>query len=266
MILTHENYYEPSMEYMSSTIYKEFCGILGRSGCQVKSLEKLRGNWIEEPTNAMIEGSYVDAHFSGNMDVFRAKNPDIFTQKGELKAQYKKMDVLIQRIERDSFFMSTLAGQKQVIMTAEMFGCKWKCYIDSYAPGKFITDLKTSGDFMKAYWIKDLGYINFIQYWGYDIQMAIYQKIVEINTGKKLPCFISVVSKDDFPDIEVIQIGQRSLDDMIIEVENNMPFILALIKGDIQPDRCERCDYCKHTKVLTKPILSSNLILNFEQG
>ena len=43
-------------------------------------------------------------------------------------------------------------------------------------------------------------------------------------------------------------------------VENNVPKIQALKNGTFKPIRCDVCDYCKHTKVLTKPILYTDLL------
>ena len=49
---------------------------------------------------------------------------------------------IIARIERDEYFMKYMSGQKQVIMTGELFGAKWKIKIDSYIPDVAIVDLK----------------------------------------------------------------------------------------------------------------------------
>ena len=86
--------------------------------------------------------------------------------------------------------------------------------------------------------------MNFITYWGYDLQGAIYQKIVEINTGKKLPFKIAAASKEEYPDIAVIQVEQSLMDAALAEVESNVPKILALKNGEIEPMRCEMCDRC----------------------
>lgn len=83
--------------------------------------------------------------------------------------------------------MRHMAGQKQIIMTGELFGAKWKIKMDSYFPDTLIVDLKCMKSLREANFLKDFGYLDFIRYWGYDIQGAVYQKIVEINTGKKLP-------------------------------------------------------------------------------
>ena len=112
----------------------------------------------------------------------------------------------------------------------------------------------------KTFYHADVGNMNFLHEWGYYIQGAVYQRVVEINTGKKLPFFIAAVSKEKEPDIQVIACEQSLLDDALAEVESNVPKILALKNNEIDPIRCEQCDYCKHTKVLKVPIWSSDLI------
>ncbi len=66
----------------------------------------------------------------------------IFKKDGGLKADYVKANEIIARIERDKYFMRYMSGQKQVIMTGELFGAKWKIKIDSYIPDAAIVDLK----------------------------------------------------------------------------------------------------------------------------
>lgn len=266
MILTAENYFskEADMEYLSVSQYKKFCGCLGRTGCEAKALAELKGEWEDEKSTALLVGSYVDAHFEGTLDLFKAQNPEIFTQKGTLKAEYKRAEEVINRIERDPYFMAHMQGQKQVIMTFELFGVKWKIKIDSYFPDKLIVDLKTTKSIGDSFYVADYGHIDFIRNWGYDIQGAIYQKGVEIVTGKKLPFKIAAASKEEFPDIDIIQVEQSLMDGALVEVEKNVPRIMALKKGEFDPVRCGKrdCNYCKHTKVLNHSIWSSELVVN----
>lgn len=262
-VLTADNYYsaEADKRYMSVHQYLDFVGHMGVQGCEAKAVAKLNEQWQEETTTAMLVGSYVDAYFEGTLDEFMKEHPDCFTQKGELKATYKKAEKMIARVEQDEYFMKSLSGDKQVIMTGYLFGCEWKIKMDSYLPGEAIVDLKTSADIHKAWKVQDYGYASFIEYWGYTLQLAVYQKIVEINTGKKLPCYISVVTKEDVPDYEVVFVDQLTLDHALNEIEMNMPTVLMVKNGDVEPVRCEKCDYCKSTKVLKGAIHYQDLIL-----
>jgi hypothetical protein len=261
-VLTADNYYskEADMKYMSVHQYLDFVGHMGVHGCEEMAMAKLKGEFEQETTTAKLVGSYVDSYFEGTLEQFKQEHPECFTQKGELKASFKQAEKMIERCEKDSYFMSTMQGEKQVIMTAYLFGCEWKIKMDSYLPGKAIVDLKTSADIHKAWKVQDYGYASFVEYWGYTLQMAVYQKVVEINTGKKLPCYISVVTKEDSPEIAVINIDQMTLDHALNEIEMNMPSVLMVKSGEAETVRCEKCDYCKATKVLKGAISYMDLI------
>ena len=261
-VLTAENYYskEADMKYMSVHQYLDFVGHMGVHGCEEMAMAKLKGEFEQETTTAMLVGSYVDSYFEGTLEQFKQEHPECFTQKGELKASFKQAEKMIERCEKDSYFMSTMQGEKQVIMTAYLFGCEWKIKMDSYLTGKAIVDLKTSSDIHKAWKVQDYGYASFVEYWGYTLQLALYQKVVEINTGKKLPCYISVVTKEDSPEIAVINIDQMTLDHALNEIEMNMASVLMVKSGEVEPFRCEKCDYCKATKVLKGAISYMDLI------
>jgi hypothetical protein len=153
-----------------------------------------------------------------------------------------------------------MSGQKQAIMTGEMYGSKWKIKMDSYLPGTAIVDLKIMASITDLKWVRDLGYLDFVRYWGYDIQGAVYQKIVEQNTGTKLPFFIAAATKEDEPDIRVIRIDQRYLDEALTVVEYNMPRILMVKKGEVTPDKCELCACCRRNRVLKGYISITDLM------
>lgn len=261
-VLTKENYYsaEADKRYMSIHQYFDFVGTLGNRGCEERAMAKLRGEYKEETSKALLVGSYVDCFFEGTLDEFKKEHPDIFTRQGELKAEYKQAEKMIARCLKDDYFMQTMSGEKQKIFTAYMFGCDWKCKLDSYIPGVAIVDLKTSADIHRAWRVEDYGYVSFPMFWGYVSQLSAYQKIVEINTGEKLPCYISVVTKEESPEIAVINIDQTTLDDALNQIEMNMPTVLAVKNGEIPPTRCEKCNWCKATHKITKPISMMDLI------
>lgn len=261
MELTSLNYYsqEVNKEYLSVSQYKNFIGSLGRNGCEYKALEELYGRWRSKKSTAMMVGQFVDSYFEGSLSCFKKENPDMFTQKGELKAPFKKAEEIISRIERDSYFMKYMSGQKQVIMSGELFGAKWKIKIDSYIPDVAIVDLKVMESITDLKWVKDFGYTDFVRYWNYDIQGAVYQEIVKQNTGKKLPFYIAAASKQDEPDIRIIHVTDNYLQEALNMVEANLPRVLRVKSGEETPDRCELCDCCRHSRVLKKPISIADL-------
>lgn len=256
MQLTSENYYsrEADLEFMSVSQFKDFNGTYGKVACEFEAVEKMHRRWEPKKSAAMLVGSYVDSYFEGSLDQFKKENPEVFTQKGELKASFKKAEEIIARIERDAYFMKYMSGEKQAIMTGELFGTPWKIKMDSYIPDVAIVDLKVMSSITELKWVKDFGYLDFVRFWGYDIQGAVYQKIVEINTGKRLPFYIAAATKENEPDIRIIQITQNYLDEALHVVEACLPRILRVKSGEMLPDKCELCDCCRHNRVLTKPI------------
>lgn len=247
-MLTRENYFnqENEMKYFGSTQIKSFLN------CEAETLAKLRGEFVAEKSTALLVGSYVDSHFEGSLELFRAQHPEILKRDGSLKADYVQADNIINRIERDEMFMRYMGGEKQVIMTADLFGHPFKIRIDSYHEGKAIVDLKVMKDFAPVY-KKELGLVSFVDAWGYDIQGAIYQAVVEKNTGKKLPFIIAAATKQkDATDIGLFEIPQYQLNAALKIVENHIDYFADLKAGKIEPKRCESCIYCRETKKLTK--------------
>lgn len=271
MEVTQENYYSPEVnrEYMSFHNWLLFHGCDGIPACEARAVAVMNGDYLDGKENtAFLIGSYVDSWFDGTLDRFRAENPSLFVskgqKKGELKAVYKIAEIMIERCSRDRLFMAYMSGEKQRIFTAEMFGCKWKCKLDSYIPGKCIVDLKTTREMHKQFYVPDIGHVDFISYYGYIYQLAIYQEIVRINTGEKLPCFIAAVSKSEHPEIKLIHVDDLSLFDALSEVRNSCEntSILDVWRGKVEPLRCGSigCHYCIDTEVLTGTINYKDLI------
>ena len=261
-VLTNDNYYSPeaNWRYMSVHQYLDFVGHMGVHGCEKRAMASLNGTYEKEKTTPMLVGSYVDSYFEGSLDQFKKENPDIFTQKGELKAAYKQAEKMIARAEKDEKFMAYMSGEKQVIKTGYLFGCDWKIKIDSYIPGKAIVDLKTTSDLHKAWRVQDYGYASVAEYWAYTVQMAVYQKIVEIDTGEKLPCILAFVTKEDSPELKLCYIDQMTLDHALNEVEMNMTSVLMVKNGEVEPIPCGKCDYCKATEPIEEVINIADLI------
>jgi hypothetical protein len=245
MILTAENYHsiEMNMQYMGASQYKAF------EECEAMALAEVKGEYVKEKSVSLLVGSYVDAHYEKTLDLFKAKNPEIFTQKGELKSDYKHAEYIIERLERDAMFQEFMSGQKQVIKTGLIMGIPFKIKIDSYHEGKKIVDLKVMKDF-EGIW-KDGLKLPFVEAWKYDIQAAIYQFI----EGNNLPFYIAAATKQKpEPDLTILSIPQNRLDYCFGVVMENVQRYADIKKGLIVPTRCEKCDYCKSTKVLTEII------------
>lgn len=240
MILTNENYYssEANREYMSVSQYKDF------RKCEAAALATLNGEWERPKTTALLVGSYVDSYFEGTLAQFRANTPELFKKGGLLKSEFIQAEDIITLLGRDQMFMNYMAGQKQVILTRELFGTPWKIKIDSYHPGEMIVDLKVMRSMERI-----MGK-SFVEHWGYDLQMAIYAAV----EGNDLETYLAVVTKQDPSDKEIIHIPKWRREELLSEVERSMPRILAVKSGFVAPQRCGVCEYCRATKILTEPI------------
>lgn len=255
MILTQENYYskEADRKYLSVSQFKDFHGTYAYGGCESMAMAKLNGKYETEPSTAMLIGSYVDAYFEGTLTDFMVNTPQIFTNKGDLRADYKQAEQIIAFAEKDELFMRYLVGdgQAQVIVTGEIDGVKWKGKLDRLHKGIAIVDGKVIASIREKIWCPDLSSkINFIDAYGYLFQAAVYQELWYQMSGEKLPFFIAALTKEKVTDKEIIQIPQTQMDMALNEIRLNQKHIVALKNADYPPKRCGKCDYCKSTKML----------------
>lgn len=255
MNLTRRNYFskKANREFMSVSQFKSF------ERCQNAALAEIKGKFEREKTTALLVGSYVDAYFDGTLGNFIRENPDIFKKDGTLKADYMQAEEIIKRILRDKLFMEYATGGKnQVIMTGNIAGVPVKIMMDSYHPGKMIVDRKIMRDFESVF-VEDKGLLPWFEAWGYDLQGAVYQEIVRQNTGEKLPFYLAAATKEKVTDFDIVHISQNMLDFAMERFVYNAPTFDAIKHGIIEPERCEKCDYCKMSKVLTEPTETDDL-------
>lgn len=257
MILTNDNYFsqEANLEYMSVSQFKLF------ETCSAAAMAELRGEYERETTTSLLVGTYADARFDGTLDVFKTNHPEMYKRDGSLKAEYIQAEQIINRIERDTLFMKYMSGEKQVIMTGNISGIKVKIKIDSLLPDR-IVDMKIMKDFAPVF-VEGQGRLPWFEAWRYDLQGAIYQEIVRQNTGKKLPFYLAAATKEKVPDIGIFLIEDELLEYELSQFKTNAPVYDAMKKGILEPERCEHCNYCKATKVLTNEnIVKSGDLIN----
>ncbi|BFH16403.1 PD-(D/E)XK nuclease-like domain-containing protein [Paenibacillus melissococcoides] len=262
--LNSSNYYsaEANWEYMSNSQYKDF------RACEAMAMAKLEG-WQEPPSDALLLGSYVHAYFEGAeaFESFKVATPELISSKGptkgKLKCQYRDAEAMISALENDPLCMFLLQGQKEVIMSAEFTGTWWKIKMDNYAPDRLrFSDIKTVQNISKETWDPENGYVSFVEAQGYVTQMALYAEIERRKLGRDgwIEPYIVAVSKEDPPDKAAISINAYDIQRALDEVERYMPRILTVKSGQEEPERCERCRYCRGTKVLNRIIHYSELI------
>ncbi|APB77427.1 hypothetical protein PPYC2_21835 [Paenibacillus polymyxa] len=260
MKLTKSNYFsqEANRHYMSVSQFKSFLPSYG--GCEAQAIAKINGEYEQPAITAFMEGHYVHAWNEGKLEDFKADNPEMYSSRGatagQLKANFQHCNKMIEVLEGDPLVMKALAGEKEVIMTADMFGIPWKVMLDSYQPQTGIfADLKALKEMDGKWWNKDAGvYENFLQHYGYTIQMSVYAEVEKRFTGRKdwlLPHMV-VVTKQNPPDHEIIYFDYDIIEQSLSIVKNNIERVKEVKSGQTEPVRCERCEYCRKTKKIDR--------------
>lgn len=261
--LTDDNYFskDADKQYMSVSQYKSFLPLY--HGCEAKAVAKINGLWKDQESTALLVGSYVHSNFEGTLGTFKSEHPQIFTAKGELKSEFKVANEMINALESDESVMNIMKGSKEKIYTFELFSTPWKIKVDVENEDEgYIVDIKTTRDLDKQ-WVEIDGKnvkVTFVEAWGYLIQATVYKTGISIvkNTSD-IDFFIVAVTKQSPPDKVVLYFTEDDFEKTLQEIEFNLPHIIAVKNGDIEPTRCEKCDYCRSTKKLDKAIHWSEL-------
>ncbi len=259
--LNHKNYYSLGMDrqYMSVSLLKKF------DQCEADAMAYLKGEYTSFPTAAMLVGSYTHAAFESDEEFAKFKekhNSSIFKKRGGKYADYEQADLMIETLKSDQFAMFAMEGEKEQIYTANVFGIDWKMKVDSVNhERKLFTDLKTTRNIHERSWSEKYdGWVSFIERWDYILQVAMYRKIIEANTGKLYTPYIVAVSKEKIPNKAVIYFDESRFDFEYEWVQMKLERINDVRSNEVDPIRCEKCDYCKSTKKLSEPIEVGELI------
>jgi hypothetical protein len=259
MILTSENYYsrEANEEYLSSTQYKSFMD------CEARSLAELRGEYEPEEKEAYLVGNYLHSYFSGDLEKFVSEHPEIISSrgatKGDLKAPFKLAQDMVDVLADDQKAMFYLQGRSEVPIIGEIYGVRWKGKADKINDGlNYILDLKTTKSINEFAWSTKLGKrVSFIEQYDYFVQVAVYSELErQMRDGKEWKDFYMLaVSKEKHPDHALIDCTDK--DRVAAELEQikaNQGRIVKIKKGEIEPVRCNHCEYCRATKRIDKPV------------
>lgn len=233
MKLSDDTYYgkEANQAFFSVSQYKDFCK------CEAMAMAKIRGEFEQPTTKAMLIGTLVDRWFEGTLEQLRQESPNIFyCRNGALRADFRKADQIVKRVQRDERFMQYMSGERQKILTFEMLGAVWKMKMDSFVSEICVTDLKVVQNFKS------------LAFWRYDIQGAAYIEGVRIALGQDLPFYLAAVTKEAVPNFDIFQVDRPTLDMALREIERNMPRFIAVKAGLEEPHYCGVCDYCKSVK------------------
>ena len=288
MKLTNRNYYnkEANISFMSASQFKDF------RKCEAMAMAMLKGEYESQSSKALLLGSFVDEMLTGTKkskekfivenraDLFQKSSNLVKCSEEELAALLKEPSFhlfsadnkpyaeivqaleTIERIKRQPLMMKHFKSRHQVIMTGEIAGVPFKIKMDNYKAGEFISD----GKYMASLRSPNL-FELMVKFWGYDIQGAIYQEIVRQNTGKRLPFYLDIATKEIPSHLAVAEVNQYDLDEALDVVKAWAPRYQAIKNGEIQPERCGEyhCSYCTETIQITEPVDSNYLGLSPKQ-
>lgn len=270
MELTRDNYYTPEADFafMSCSQYQAW------NECEAKELAKLQGRWVDEEKEAFLVGNYFHSHFESpeaheqfckeHFDrIFKTKTvkgkggrPDAVIVTGKY-APYEQADKMIAVAEADPLIKSLIdmPGENEKIMVGNIAGVPWRIRLDKYiAAGRMIIDYKTCANISELKWSEALREkVTFIDAYGYMMRAAVYSEIEKqnANSGEDAPFIIIAISKQDYPDKEVLMLNHRQRYDYELEqIKKRLPMIQAIKEGRVKPKRCGCCDYCRATKKL----------------
>lgn len=252
--LTAENYYsqDADRDYMSVSQLKGFMQ------CEAQAMAKLNG-WEQADKKALLMGNFLHSYFESPEAhrAFKDAHPEILTKREprHLLKEFSTAQAMTNRLDKDPDFHALYdPGDKEVIVTGKLADVDWMGKLDCITPAKQdVFDLKTTADIHKRIWIPDDvhgHYGGFVEAYGYDMQMAVYQELTRQTFGISPEMHIIAVSKQTPCDIAGIDIQQSDLDAALGRVLDYIPTVLAVKAGAREPERCEQCEYCRETKTL----------------
>jgi len=185
----------------------------------------------------------------------------MFTKALTLRAEYLLANTMIDCLQEDLFVMSYLDGEKEKILTAEMFGTPWKIMMNVHGiVPRQIVDLITTRSIVERVWDESTkAYLSFVELYKAPLKAAIYSEVERLAMGRASEDWsefmMVAVSKENYPDKAVINMTNPTrLAAELAAVQAAMPRLIALKAGLEEPIRCGNCNYCRSTKVLNKVI------------
>jgi hypothetical protein len=277
MIITPGNYHSPE----ANREYKSCSQIKTAIDCGSRWLAERNGEYVRPESDALLHGSYVDIALTEpeSMGEFIEENYEDLHKKDIKKdieagiRRYKKLqsvldlDSCINRARRDPVFIDYLTGKYQEIIVIEDFhGHAFKCKLDvlqfpvDIGDNGREVDLKTCAGLDKDEWkrmpdgtFKKVGWIFL---YGYHLQRALYREAVFMKYHFRPDSYIAAIEKGKTPDLRVVHFDWpvQIWGALMAQCIAAMDMMDRIVTGDAEPSRCEHCDHCKATRVLSGPV------------
>jgi hypothetical protein len=268
MVLTAENYHSPESNrtFMSVSQFKQF------KACQACAKAQIDGTYKRKETKPLLLGQYNHKWVEGGLQhQYLSENYDRFlsvgliTKAGKPNADLVRMDeVVIPSAESDPRIMLALKGEHEVIFTANLYGVPFKIMIDVYNREEgYFSDPKFMADTKKKFNEEKWQYESFVKHFGYDLQMIVYSEVEKIATEslERLCPHLVIITKEPIPKKLIIKgfdvkVGGREtvVEEYMSEFEEELKLIVKVKNGEVEPEACGECDYCKST--METPIIN----------
>ena len=227
--------------------------------CEAKGYAEWCGEYKQEPTQAMMLGSLVDALSQGEevYQQFLVDHPELCKQRGGgLKAEYTKAynDYWHCTIT-DPVWHSYLTGEKQKHLTGVIDGVPFHGFTD-FIDDTRIVDLKYTKDIHPTW-----QGVSWTRTMHHDVRMAIYRELAYQMDGIWRECYLAPLTKETPYDHDIIRISDLVLSDAMDAVHGYLPRLQAIINGEVEPDRCGKCEFCRSTKRVIEPKDSEDITL-----
>jgi len=241
--------------------------------CPKRWMAELTGKWVDlKERMAFLEGNYVDYAVTEPAHVFaefcERNQSKIYGKSGKKLANFAYLDIAIETIKREPTIMEHLiGGESQTIIAIDDFhGVPFKGKLDALIlTKKILTDLKTTASLYRTQFSPIHGrHVNFIDFYGYWTQLALYREMVWIHHQVECDCFIAAAEKkpkdtenDTKVNRELYRLGDKAK--LEEEVHNAIPMLREmqwhkdqLTEPEDLPG-CDDCSCCIQTKVITEP-------------
>ena len=102
------------------------------------------------------------------------------------RAEYLLANTMIDCLKEDPYVMSYLDGEKEKIMTAEMYGAPWKIMMNVYSiVSRRIVNLITTRSIIGKVWDEAARrYVSFVELYKAPLQVAIYSEVERLAMGR----------------------------------------------------------------------------------
>ncbi len=257
MELSKDNYFsqEANATFMSQSQFKLF------EDCEAAAKAELDGEYSSF-IDAFLEGNYFEAIVCGQRAQFEANHAEeIISSRGETKGQpkanYKSVISASEAFLRQPAFQSIIARcEQQLILTGEIAGFPFKCMIDFFDHATNSEwDLKCMRDFKNIFNERERHYEAWYYGRGYHYQAAITRELIRQNFGSVGDCGIVAATKEPNPDVAWIVFDNERLDLALDIVKEFTPRYARIKRGQVVPDMCGICPYCREHKILVAPEL-----------